>query len=80
MEENCFNFLDDGFGEISEECFYCEKHLVNKDYKDSVFRAGTAAEKIVTLICEIENLDYLSRQNQKRKIKGLVDIKVIHVK
>ncbi|WP_042708348.1 DNA phosphorothioation-dependent restriction protein DptF [Methanobrevibacter wolinii] len=80
MEENCFNFLDDGFGEISEECFYCEKHLVNKDYKDSIFRAGTAAEKIVTLICEIENLDYLSRQNQKRKIKGLVDIKVIPVK
>ena len=35
MGNHCFSFLEDSYPEICNEAKYCEKHLVEKSYKDS---------------------------------------------
>lgn len=55
----------------------CEKHLVNENYIDSIFRAGKAAEYIVKEICEFEKLYSLKRESQSTIIYTLKNKKII---
>ena len=66
MKKHCFYFLGDSFADICNEAMFCEKHLVEGNYKDSIFRAGMASEKITITICEFADLDFISPSQKKR--------------
>ena len=48
-----------------------EKHLVNGNYSDSIFRLGKAAEFITISICEFEDMDWLITKGQKKMLEQL---------
>ena len=77
MEKHCCSFLENSFSDINEETLYCEKHLVNENYIDSIFRAGKAAEYIVKEICEFERLFSLKRESQSTIVYTLKNKKII---
>lgn len=77
MIEHCCSFLENSFSDINEEVMNCEKHLVNENYIDSIFRAGKAAEYIVKEICEFEKLYSLKRESQSTIIYTLKNKKII---
>ena len=74
MSKHCFLFLEMEFPDISSECKSCEKHLVEKNYEESLFRAGKACELITKEIAiniekpelveldQYERLQYLFRK------------------
>ena len=77
MEKHCCSFLENSFSDINEETLFCEKHLVNENYIDSIFRAGKAAEYIVKEICEFEKLYSLKRESQSTIVYTLKNKKII---
>lgn len=77
MEKHCCSFLEDSFSDINEETLYCEKHLVNENYTDSIFRAGKAAEFVVKEICEFEELYSLKRESQAYIVSELRKKRII---
>lgn len=46
MKKHCFSFLEDSYADICNDAMFCEKHLVDGNYKDSIIRAGIASEKL----------------------------------
>lgn len=72
MKNHCFSFLEDSYADICNESMFCEKHLVEKNYVDSILRAGKASEIMTQYICEFENQDYLISSGQKNRLKKLV--------
>ena len=48
-----------------------EKHLVNENFSDSIFRLGKAAEFITISICEFEDMDWLITKGQKKMLEQL---------
>ena len=72
MKNHCFSFLEDSYADICNEAMYCEKHLVQKNFVDSILRAGKASEIMTVYICEFENQDYLISSGQKNRLKQLV--------
>ena len=71
MQNHCFSFLENRFSTISNEAMYGEKHLVNENYIDSIFRIGKAAELITVSICEFEDKGYLITKGQKNMLNQL---------
>ena len=72
MKKHCFSFLEDSYADICNEAMFCEKHLVQKNYIDSILRAGKASEIMTEYICEFENQDYLISSSQKNRLNKLV--------
>ena len=72
MKNHCFSFLEDSYADVCNEAMFCEKHLVQKNYVDSILRAGKASEIMTQYICEFEDQDYLIRSGQKNRLKNLV--------
>ena len=66
MKKHCFSFLEDSYADICNDAMFCEKHLVDGNYKDSIIRAGIASEKITLTICEFADLDFISPSQKKR--------------
>ena len=66
MKKHCFSFLEDSYADICNDAMFCEKHLVEGNYKDSIMRAGMASEKITLTICEFADLDFISPSQKKR--------------
>ncbi len=71
MKNHCFSFLEDSYSDVCDEAMFCEKHLVQKNFVDSIIRAGKASEIMTQYICEFENQDYLIRSGQKNRLKEL---------
>ena len=71
MQNHCFSFLENRFSTISNEAMYGEKHLVDENYIDSIFRIGKAAELITVSICEFEDKGYLINKGQKNMLEQL---------
>lgn len=69
MKKHCFEFLGDSYADICNEAMFCEKHLVEGNYLDSIIRAGITSEKITLTICELEDL-FIS-PSQKKRIETL---------
>lgn len=69
MSEYCFSFLEDEFPDIASECEYCEKHYVEGNYTESVFRAGRACEFISIKIAEDNGFQEF--YNQKARLFAL---------
>ena len=72
MKNHCFSFLEDSYADICNEAMFCEKHLVQNNFQDSIIRAGKASEIMTEYICEFENQDYLIRSSQKNRLNKLV--------
>lgn len=72
MKNHCFSFLEDSYADVCNEAMFCEKHLVQKNFVDSILRAGKASEIMTQYICEFENQDYLISSSQKNRLKKLV--------
>ena len=72
MKNHCFSFLEDSYADVCNEAMFCEKHLVQKNFVDSILRAGKASEIMTQYICEFENQDYLISSGQKNRLKKLV--------
>ena len=53
MKKHCFSFLEDSYADIFNEAMFCEKHLVQKNYIDSILRAGKASEIMTEYIFHI---------------------------
>ena len=68
MKNHCFSFLEDSYADICNEAMFCEKHLVQKNYVDSILRAGKASEILTEYICEFENQDCLIISGQKNRL------------
>ena len=66
MKKHCFSFLEDSYADICNDAMFCEKHLVDGNYLDSIIRAGMASEKITITICELVDLDFISPSQKKR--------------
>ena len=66
MKNHCFSFLEDSYADICDDAMFCEKHLVEGNYLDSIIRAGIASEKITLTICEFVDLDFISPSQKKR--------------
>lgn len=70
MSDYCFLFLEEEFPDISNQCWLCEKHLVEKNYEESLFRAGKACEYITKEISnnighpELNELEHFNRLNK----------------
>ncbi|MCI5738119.1 MAG: DNA phosphorothioation-dependent restriction protein DptF [Methanobrevibacter ruminantium] len=71
MSNHCFSFLEDSYPEICNEAKYCEKHLVEGNYTDSIMRAGKAAEFITRYICEFNHQYSIVSSSQKDKLEIL---------
>ena len=71
MENHCFSFLEDSYSDICNEAKFCEKHLVQKNYVDSIIRAGKASEIITVYICEFEGQEHLISSSQKHRLEML---------
>ena len=71
MNKHCFSFLENSFAVINNEAMAAEKHLVNENYTDSIFRIGKAAEFITISICEFEGMDWLIPKGQKKMLEQL---------
>lgn len=71
MNKHCFSFLESSFAIINNEAMAAEKHLVNGNYADSIFRLGKAAEFITISICEFEEMDWLITKGQKKMLEQL---------
>ncbi|ADC46173.1 dnd system-associated protein 3 [Methanobrevibacter ruminantium M1] len=71
MKKHCFYFLGDSFADICNEAMFCEKHLVEGNYLDSIIRAGKASEIITVNICELEGQDGLISSGQKKRLEML---------
>lgn len=72
MKNHCFSFLEDSYADVCNEAMFCEKHLVQKNFLDSIIRAGKASEIMTVYICEFENQDYLISSSQKKRLDKLV--------
>ena len=78
MGNHCFSFLEDSYADICNEAMFCEKHLVEGYYADSIIRAGRALEIITENICEFSDLDYLKREGLYNRLivlfnEGIID-------
>ena len=71
MDQHCFSFLESSFSVINDEAMAGEKHLVNGNYIDSIFRMGKAAEFITVSISEFEGMDWLITKGQKKMLEQL---------
>lgn len=71
MSNHCFMFLESEFPEISSQCELCEKHLVEKNYEESLFRAGKACEVITKKISENIGHQELIEIDQFHRLKKL---------
>lgn len=69
MSNHCFSFLEEEFPDIASECESCEKHYVEGNYTESVFRAGKAAEFIAIFIAEDNGFQEF--YNQKARLIAL---------
>lgn len=77
MKNHCFYFLKDSYEDICNEAMFCEKHLINDNFIDSIIRAGKASEIITRYICEFENQDHIMTSSQDYKLGYLVDYEYI---
>lgn len=71
MSNHCFSFLEDSFSDICDDAMFCEKHLVEKSYKDSIIRAGIASERITIYICEFVKRDKFIIYGQRKRLEKL---------
>ncbi|MCQ2737844.1 MAG: hypothetical protein MJ224_04495 [archaeon] len=71
MENHCFYFLKDMYPIIVNECAASERFLVDGLYTESIMRAGKAAEIITETVCNFEELDFIVRLGQARRLEEL---------
>lgn len=71
MESHCFYFLEDMYPIIVNECAASERFLIEGHYIESIVRAGKAAEIITETICNFEELDYIVRLGQAKRLEEL---------
>lgn len=71
MSKHCFLFLEKEFSDISSECESCEKHLVEKNFEESLFRAGKACELITKEIAINIEKPELVELNQYERLNHL---------
>lgn len=71
MNKHCFSFLEDTYSDICNEAMFCEKHLVEKNFKDSIIHAGIASEIITKYIYEYVNRDKYIIYSQKKILEKL---------
>ena len=73
MSEHCFSFLDKDFPKISDNCFKCEKHLVEGNLEDSINHAGIACELITKQIARGIAKEELNKLKQVYRLEKLIN-------
>ena len=71
MFEHCFSFLDSEFPDISNKCGSCEKHLVEKNFSDSVTQAGMACELITKFVANFIGKPEFNELKQYERLNRL---------